>query len=80
MAGTGGLSAAAREQNVKHLPPIDHRWGSRQGVLKDQLGMMLATIVYGASLIVAAPNCHPWGVPLARLATEPEKPRASWGE
>ena len=68
MAGTGGLSRHARETGTRHLPPIDYRWGWDLGRKPCQLAAMYGLIVYGCSLLVAAPNCHPWGGALKGMA------------
>ena len=73
MAGAGGLSARARDTNASHVPPVDYRWGWRLGHIPDHLAVMYGLIVYGCRLLVAAPNCHPWG---ARSRAWPGKQRA----
>ena len=45
-AGSGSLSKEADGRGVTHLPPVDYRWGSHIGRLKDQVPIVFAFLVY----------------------------------
>ncbi len=61
MAGSGKLSATAREKDISHLPPVDHRWGYHVGRFSDQMQLLYALLVFGCEVLFASPNCTPWG-------------------
>ena len=73
-AGAGGPSKEARGSRTDHLPPIDYRWGYHVGQVSDQRAVVYALILYGCSLLVAAPSCRPWGCAFARVARWGDEP------
>ena len=61
MAGSASLSAAARTDDMTHLPPIDHRWGYHVGATDDQEKLIYVQLIFGTDVLFAAPTCTPWG-------------------
>ena len=60
-AGSGKLSAWARQKAIRHLPPVDYRWGYDMRMLLHQIPILFTQMVYGCDVLFASPNCTPWG-------------------
>ena len=61
MAGSGKLSATAREQGLTHQPPVDYRWGVNLGHWWHQVIIIWQLFVYPVDVLWASPTCTPWG-------------------
>ena len=60
-AGSGKLSAWARQESISHLLPTDFRWGFDKRLLHHQMPVLYTLLVYGCSFLFVSPNCTPWG-------------------
>ena len=61
MAGSGRLSATAREEGMTHQPPVDYRWGVNLGHWWHQVIICWQLFVYPVDVLWASPTCTPWG-------------------
>ena len=60
-AGSGRLSATARDQKLTHLPPLDYRWGINLGHWWHQLIVLWQLLLFPVDVLWASPTCTPWG-------------------
>ena len=69
-AGSGALSARAREKRVPHLPPVDLRYGWYTHRRVDQILILYGILMIGVFCVVASPNCAPWSQMTRNMAPE----------
>ena len=74
-AGSGKLSAWCKKEAVTHLPPIDFRWGFDMRILRHQIPILYAFLVYGCEMFFVSPNCTPWGNNARQWTPEKRKQR-----
>ena len=60
-AGSASVSAAAKEKEVPHLPPVDFRYGWDIGREADQVTLLIGLLENIVRELFASPNCAPWG-------------------
>ena len=60
-AGSASLSKVALEEKVRHLPPVDYRYGWDVGRTQDQLVLLEGLLSNTIAELMASPTCGPWG-------------------